>query len=252
MRILLVTIFVLLAVGSLACVCDSPGPVTSLASAEFVAKAKIIKVVPYWKDVSYEEVTIAPMEIFKGQYTTKLFVPHRNSSCAMEVAENSTWLIYANRQSDGMLSFHYCTRSYQVDRVMDTVRYPDVGKIHRLETSLELQLLAYLQKQKLQPANTSGLNSHYYRTLYPSETMPQAQIAIYRLTVEMDLSVSKIETLKSFESQEITSRVARHLQRTPNFINREKKIPQPVVIIVPMVYYPRDKRNINGHIGVFN
>ena len=63
--------------------------------------------------------------------------------------ENSVWLIFAQIDNKGNLSFGYCSGSIQIDKNMISKEYPNAEINRKKSIELKLSVLKFLSSQNL-------------------------------------------------------------------------------------------------------
>ena len=102
---------------SFACSCHTVSQVECFMYSDFVAKVQITKVYPNATRQSETfKIDIEILDLFKGQKVKSIIVYGSSdslyrSSCDMSVSKNSTWMIYARKDTSKVYLLHSCSAS---------------------------------------------------------------------------------------------------------------------------------------------
>ena len=197
-----------------ACSCGTMTVIDRIASAEFIATAKITKLEPDPNDGNFHIASIEISELFKGEPIKQIYIRSTlRSSCAFLPKEGTSLLIYAD-QHRGKLSFGYCSQSRILDEHFPN--HPRAQRNSSKKTAIHLKILRQLKSSDaIQYANapvTVGTPLQIWLENQKPDTLPErcfpdvpyfdstyADIAMYIVTVDSSLTVSDINPVKKLE-----------------------------------------------------
>lgn len=244
MKKTLLVLFLLLSVQTIvACSCVSHPLLHKITLSDFIATAKITKVTPDKDNVDRHDIEIEIIDLYKGDATTHLKVySNLNTSCAFLTAKHSTWLIFASKNEDAILSFGYCSGSKQIDRTF-APSFKRAKKRHQQAVKLELEALKYIQDSGVKISNEFNLTTAFRETCF-NDNETTNTFALYELTIERDLSISNVTTVKALDNTVLNSKL---LQCAQDHIKiyapkRAKGIAKQTKIIVGMYYNALKKK----------
>ncbi len=193
-----------------ACDCVIQKLASAVANADFVATAKIIKVIPDNLNPTYKNVTLELINIYKGERLTTIRVNTEDeTSCSFSLPINSTWLIFAGKNADGTIGFGACSKSEQIDFTYpDSLHYPTAGRNHRRSIQLKLKVLSYLRDAKINPINPYQLYLQVYSEYFlkfKGANVTAGEFAVYQLKVGTDLGIQKIQALKKWKDPKLNT-----------------------------------------------
>ncbi|RZJ83060.1 MAG: hypothetical protein EOO20_23485 [Chryseobacterium sp.] len=206
-NILLFITLVLNSIGVYACSCVNRGLTENFQQSEFVAKAKIIKITPDPKSEIYHDAELELIAVYKGKHLKKIKIASElNSSCAFLPAVNSTWIIFASRWQ-GVLSFGLCSGGLNFSPTFDPAKSPDGGQHYFKSQALKQQALEYLSSNNLLNPNPHSLTAinQSLGTIKGHKNIDE--IAVFKVDLNADLSISEISIVKTFENDVLTKAV---------------------------------------------
>ena len=221
--------------------------IANTAKSDFIATAKVLKVSEDTVNMRYLNIEIEILELFKGPkiQTLKLY-NNSPSSCGLFTPEYTSWLIFASKNKQGVLSFGYCSGSEQLDKKFNPKIYTPEEQVkakahHDEALDFKLEVLRYLRINNINPVNKYNLN-----TFFISDCLKELKefvvnnepFAFYELTVEKDLKVSQIRSIKAFDNEELNLKL-RHCIREGITMWKsatEKSIPEPTNVILGIYY----------------
>jgi hypothetical protein len=183
---------------------------------DFIAVAKITNIDSSLHEQDQRDIEIEIITLYKGIAVTKLKIEnHLNNNCGIYTPVNSTWLIFANKNKEGTLSFDYCSRSVQLDPI--TNPYYDALTKSRLEASISrmLKVLEFLKKYQHSFISKTNILVNESSRLDSSlkDLDEQAyNFAAYELIVEPGQAMHQIKTLKPFQNIVLTKSLEEHLK----------------------------------------
>ena len=245
MKTIFTIFFLLLTYQSFACSCVTMGVVERYGKADFVAKAKILDVKPDPEREEFHVLKVQIVDLFKGNKINTLYLnSDLKSSCAFLTPENTTWLIFANKNSNGELGFGLCSGPQQVDRVFDSSKYPNASKNHQKSLDLKFEVLEYLNSKNIDPKNEFNLPLFLYRSSlkdFKGIDLGKEKFALYEVTVKKNLSIQRIKEIKGFRNKKISKKILQRLKEDLEIGNTDRtEIPKKVKLILPLYYYPED------------
>jgi len=236
MKNILLTILILFSTNLIfACICNSPNITQRIAQSDFVATAKIVKVTPNEIDTIYDNVEIEIIEIYKGETTTKIKTMSYGS-CGFSVSENSIWLIFATKDTNGNLSFGYCSGAKQIDRKFNSTKYPNSKEQYDVRLKSELDLLDFLKDEKITPQNEFNISAmiqpeeHFNSRsfVYSNEsTVTAIRPIIFELTINKDLSIKKVKILQNLKDKTFKEELINYIKENTLIIQKEKLLEIP-------------------------
>ncbi|MGG8495285.1 hypothetical protein ACQY1Q_02610 [Tenacibaculum sp. TC6] len=240
-----------------ACSCGIVPLMDRIPMSDFIATAKILKVSPDKENSNLHNIEIEIIELYKGKATSNLKIYSvLNSSCAFYTPENSKWLIFANKNKNGDLSFGFCSGAKQLDRKFYSDRYPNAEKNHKKSIELKLQVLDYLKRSEIQPSNEFGLRASFSDGClknFKGIEVKNNRFALYELTIENDLSISEVKAIKEFDTESLKLDLLNCVKESVEVYARKKEIeiPNKTRIIIGLYYYPAERSNLS-FIGQFD
>lgn len=212
---------------------------------DFIAVAKITNIDSSLHEQDQRDIEIEIITLYKGSAISKLKIEnHLATMCGIYTPLNSTWLIFANRNQEGTLSFGYCSRSVQLDPTVNP--YFDAPTKSRFDSSMSrmLHVLDFLKEYQNTFTVTTNVmvseNSWRDSSLkgYEEEAY---NFAAYELVSEPRQTVNQIQTLKSFQNKQLTDTIKERLKKAkiyPYPKNTQTDSPQKLLIL--FFFYPKE------------
>lgn len=247
MKKLLLFLLILISIETFGCSCGFTPLLEKYQRSEFIATAKILKVIQDDKNQDYHNIDIELINLYKGASTNKLkIISALNSSCSFLPSENTTWLIFASKDHNGSLSFGFCSGSEQIDRQFDLVKYPNLDAKYKKSIDLKLEALSYLRGSKISSVNKFNLITNDYRIC--SDDLKgfkeKNRFAVYELEVNQDLTIGKIKALKKFNNRKLSKKLTYCLQNNLQInTKRIQTIPEKTKLLLIYFYYLADEKN---------
>ncbi|PNQ75166.1 hypothetical protein C1T31_03250 [Hanstruepera neustonica] len=257
MKNILTILFIICIQQVYACVCRTVPLIDRIESSDFIAKAKILKVTADDENNSFHNIEIEIIDIFKGENLSKLKIYSAlNSSCGFFTPENTTWLIFAKKDENGILSFGYCSGAKQIDRKFNSDRYPNAQKGYSRSIEQKIELLEFIKQKNIDPKNefklqitaTNGCLKEFRGIEVKNEPF-----ALYELTINNDLSIKNIKPLKEFDNSKLKSDLLKCISKSIKVHRKNKQIEieRQTKIIFALYYYPSGE-DYESFIGKFN
>ncbi|MEI6586840.1 MAG: hypothetical protein WCL56_12185 [Sediminibacterium sp.] len=231
---------------SFACECIKDILVHNFQKSAFVAKIKILKVSAPTADGEYQDANIEVLELYKGKKIRTIKIQASlNTDCNLMVDENTDWLVFAQINRSGILQFDLCSGSMQLDRKMNSIDYPNAQTNYIKEINNKIAVLQFFKLKHITDLNEYDLHLKYNERLhdlfkgYEGESQKNA---VYQLTVEKDLSISKIKALKEFDNQKLSKALLAYLKEKAKLNTRNiSAIKKRTKLIVVYYFYPAEK-----------
>ncbi len=225
----------------LACDCMKQNLVDAVSGSEFIATAKIIRIIPDSVNPEYKITTIALIDVYKGEQITTLRIhTSDNTSCQFDLPLQSTWLFFAKKYADGAFGFGSCSSSQQIEIQLDSLQYPMGPRRYRHSIEFKLKVLGYLHNKKINPSNPYDLSTHSERKLFEifkGVNVTDKEFAIYQIKVGKDLGIQNVKALKNWGDVKLSSEFSAFLTTNLNIRGRNKQtnIPKSTKLII--IYY---------------
>jgi hypothetical protein len=231
---------------SFACDCIKDILVHNFQKSAFVAKIKILKVSAPTADGEYQDATIEVLELYKGKKIRTIKIQASlNTDCNLMVDENTVWLVFAQINRSGILQFDLCSGSMQLDRKMNSIDYPNAQTNYIKEINKKIAVLQYFKLKQITDLNEYDLRLKYndrLHDLFKGYEGEGQKNAVYQLTVEKDLSISKIKALKEFDNQKLSKALLAYLKEKTKLNTRNiSAIKKRTQLIVVYYFYPAEK-----------
>ncbi|MDB5120617.1 MAG: hypothetical protein JWN56_1835 [Sphingobacteriales bacterium] len=247
MKKLLLPFLILISIETFGCSCGTTPFLIKYQRSEFIATAKILKVVQDDKNEDYHDIEIELINVYKGIPINKLKIESAlNSSCSFLPPENTTWLIFASKDRKGFLSFGFCSGCEQIDLQFDLVKYSNLNTKYKNSIELKLEALRYLSRSKVSSVNRFSLLTNDYAICSDGLKgfKEKNRFAIYELKVNQDLTISKIKTIKRFNNKELSKKLTSCLENNLKInVNKVKTIQEKTNLVVIYFYYLADEKN---------
>lgn len=245
MKLLFTILLSVIALKSYSCRCISRALQDNFNSAEFVAAAKIIEITADTLNSDYHIVEIEMVNLYKGEKLDRLRIHSMlNSSCAFYTEKNSTWLIFAST-FNGILSFHYCSGSVQLDQKFDEIEYPGLTAKYKSDVAFKLSVLNWLKENKIDIQNNYQIQVER-STKRISELKGykggNRDFAIVEYSLEADFTLKKVKLIKKFKNK----RLSRALKNASAdgfkaYHKTLKEIPKPTKLYAIYYFYPEER-----------
>lgn len=235
--------FMLFSAESYACSCGHELIVNRVAKADFVANITILKVSTIDTLEDYHQLDIEINELFKGSDRNSILVhSFLRSSCAFLPNEGTTWLVFATEYNN-KVSFGYCSGSKQVTKNR-WAGHSKANSSHFRSVSIKLEFLDFVKKSGIILKNDFKLDLSLKEKKegelkgWPGE---ESEFALFEVSVNEDLKITKIARLKGFQNRRLTRLVKNRLKRSKNaFKWKVSSIKTPTTIHLAFFYYPSE------------
>ncbi len=219
-----------------ACSCIPMNLNERISSSDFIVKAKIKKIWIDNRDKYLHNIEIEILDLYKGVATKKLKIySAQMTSCSFFTPQNTTWLIFASKDKDGILKFGYCSGSQNIEK--------NPNSIER-----KIKVLKYLKTEKINLNSKNDIafviNSDSLKK-FNGLTESKNNFALYEIVLNKDLSIKSVKPIKEFQTNEINNEILDILKTKSKVYarNRESAISEEEKIIIPLFYYPKEKNN---------
>lgn len=238
--------FLLIANYTFSCECSIVKLIDRYQKSDFIAKVKVTKVSEYNDKNYYQNAEIEIIDLFKGSKINNIKISSNlRSSCGLYVPENSIWLIFAQIDSKGNLSFGYCSGSIQIDKNMISKEYPNAEKNRKNSIERKLSVLKFLSSQNTENTNEYDLKLTYSKACendFKGYEVQKIKFAVYEITIEKDLTISKIEPLQEFDNKQLSEEILKCMKENLKVDNRKiSGIPNTTKIEKILYYYEAEK-----------
>jgi hypothetical protein len=228
----------------IACVCVSNTLLNDFQHSDFVAKVKVLKVSEATSDGEFQDATIEVLELYKGNIITKIKInASLRTDCNLIVPENSTWLVFANTNQSGFLSFGLCSGSMHLDRKINSNDYPNLETNWINKINQQISVLQFFAAKHINQPNEFDLRlNKQLRGLFEGYEGEVRSNAVFQLTVEKNLSISKIKALKEFDNQQLSKELLKYLKKNIKISSKNNSgINKRTQLIVVYYFYPAEK-----------
>ena len=228
------------------CQCMSTKLIDRYQKSEFIAKVKVTKVSEYNAENYYQNAEIEIINLFKGSKINNIKISNNlRSSCGLYVPENSVWLIFAQIDNNGNLSFGYCSGSKQIDKSMISKEYPNAEKNRKKSIELKLSVLKFLSSQNIEYTNEYNLRLTYSKACendFKGYELQKTKFAVYEITIEKDLTISTIKPLQEFDNKQLSEEILKCMKENLKVDNRKIfEIDNQTKVGMIFYYYEADK-----------
>lgn len=239
---ILVCLFVLVYTSSFGCRCSTNTTLEYYRGADFVATARIVTIQPDSQNQRYHDITIDIITLYKGEPIDSLKITSiLNSSCAFYTPEGSTWLIYASKDSNGVLSFGSCSGSLQLDRQFDETKYAGLTRNYAERIRLKEETLNYLKAHKDVANNPYKLTVNYTDdciNIFKGFQVTN-RMAIYEVKVSANFAIKNIQVPRSFNNKDLSARIIDCLKQNLRISSKElPELPKDTSLLLIYYYYP--------------
>jgi hypothetical protein len=212
---------------------------------DFIAVAKITNIDSSLHEQDQRDIEIEIITLYKGIAVTKLKIDnHVKTMCGIYTPLNSTWLIFANRNQEGTLSFGYCSRSVQLDPTANP--YFDALAKSRFDSFMSrmLHVLDFLKEYQNTFTVTTNVmvseNSWRDSSLKGYEEQAY-NFAAYELVSEPGQTVNQIQTLKSFQNKQLTDTIKERLKKAKIYTYpKNAKADSPQKLLILFFFYAKE------------
>ena len=230
---------------SFACDCVEDILVHRVQNSDFIAKIKVLKVSEPTEDGEYQDAEIEVLELYKGnKITTIKIYSQLSTDCNLIVPENTTWLVFAQINRSGFLQFGLCSGSMQLDRKMNSRDYPNAETNWIKSINQKISVLQYFKSKHIEHPNEYNLQLKSIVPLgdlfkgYEGENIKNA---VYQLTIEKNLFISKIKAIKEFDNQKLSNALLQYLKENKKVDTRKfSGIKKRTQLIVVYYFYPAE------------
>ena len=236
MKTLIVIFSLFISNSVFACSCASMNLNERISSSDFIAKAKIKKIWIDNKDKYLHNIEIEILDLYKGIATRKLKIySAQMTSCSFFTPQNTTWLIFASKDKDGILKFGYCSGYQNIEK--------NPNSIER-----KIKVLKYLKAEKINLNSKNDIafviNSEFLKK-FNGLTESKNNFALYEIVINKDLTIKSVKPIKEFQSNEMNTEIISILKNQSKVYakNRESTISEEQKIIVPLFYYAKEKND---------
>ena len=243
MRACILIALCLISTASFACSCASATLLEHFQHSDFVAKVKVLKVSEATADGEFQDATIEVLELYKGNKITTIKINARlNTSCNLIVPENSTWLVFANTNQAGFLAFGLCSGSMYLDRKINSIDYPNFETNWINEINQKISVLQFFAAKHINQPNEFDLRlNRQLRGLFEGYEGEVRSNTVFQLTVEKNLSISKIKVLKEFDNQQLSKELLKYLKGNIKISSKNNSgINKRTQLIVVYYFYPAE------------
>ena len=245
MKLFLITIFLISFSTVSACDCVVSTFDRHYQHSDFIAVAKITNIDSSLHEQDQRDIEIEIITLYKGIAVTKLKIDnHVKTICGIYTPLNSTWLIFANRNQEGTLSFGYCSRSVQLDPTANP--YFDALTKSRFDSSMSrmLHVLDFLKEYQNTFTVTTNVmvseNSWRDSSLKGYEEQAY-NFAAYELVSEPGQTVNQIQTLKSFQNKQLTDTIKERLKKAKIYTYpKNAKADSPQKLLILFFFYAKE------------
>lgn len=228
----------------LACECIPLSFEYNYQSSDFIAIAKILSVSD--DNSKCQKVEIEIIHLYKGEYINTLReVSAKKYMCATYTPPNTTWLIYANYNVDGIAVIGECSASFQIEDIAYDPQYPNYKKNMDAKFQNTKDALAFLKKKKLNSINEFGLKIDMSKTCIPNlkaVDFKTKNFVVFEVTVAKNLEIKKVKYLKAFDNKDFSKKL---LDCFNNSVSVRKQIGQEIPykskVVIIYFYYPSEE-----------
>lgn len=238
------------------CGCAITKLIDRFHKSEFIAKVKVKKVSVYNAESYYQNAEIEIIDLYKGSKINNIKISSNlRSSCGLYVPENSVWLIFAQKDNNGNISFGYCSGSIQIDKNMSSEKYPNAEKNRKKSIERKLSVLNFLTAKNIQNENQYNLRLYYSKECndnFKGYEVNKSKFALYEITIEKNLRISNIKSLQEFDNKKLSEKIMKCMNENLKVDNRKIfEIPNSSKIIMIYYYYEAENEDMS-FIGEFD
>jgi len=235
---------------SIACSCITAPMIESYETADFVARVKILKVIPNPNNTENHLLTIEILELFKGDSTSKIILNSRlNTSCAFMVNAQTEWILFAHKNSKNELIFGMCNKYFEINRIpisKYSIENQRLFSNYTNSLNRQLTMLRLLKSKKIDPINEYNLNIYIpkeFQEQLRGYSLPQASVALYKISVNTDLTIHSIIAIQPFLNKKLRRKMEKLIVQEMKIKNRNKtltELPNPTELILGFYYYGQE------------
>ncbi len=245
MKLFLITIFLISFSALSACDCVVFPFDQHYQQSDFIAVAKIINIDSSLHEQDQRDIEIEIITLYKGIAITKLKIDnHLKTMCGIYTPLNSTWLIFANKNKEGVFSFGDCSRSVQLNPIANP--YFDALSKSRFEASISrmLHVLDFLKEHQNTFTVTTNvmISENSWRDSSLKGYEEQAyNFAAYELVFEPGQTINQIQTLKSFQNKQLTDTIKERLKKAKIYpYPKNAKADSPQKLLILFFFYAKE------------
>ena len=238
-----------------ACSCMPQKLIDRYANADFVATVDVLGITQDSVASNYLNVQYQLVNLYKGNINTSIKIRTNKSMCNVYTPKNTKWLIFANKDMNGILSFGYCSGIKQLDKEFNSFKYPEnVKKNYQSSLDLKLELLKYLKENSIAFNNKysiyTDIPNNALKTLKKFGIVNE-KFALFELMVNDDLTIRNVNILKDFDNEKLNNILPTFIKKNLNLSMSQgvDKIPKPTKIIIPIYHY-NSKKEKSGYFGL--
>lgn len=230
---------------SSACTCMFPNLIKSLATDEFAAIIKVNKVRSDTSDPHYDILSIQIIEQFKGRDTSEISVwAGGDANCGLSIPKNSTWLVFAERDHTGRLSFNLCSLHMRLDSLSNPIEK------RQQSINRKLEVLRFLKKNNITVdiPYELGFSDDSCLNIFKGMEKTKDGFAVFRLQVSKEKLVTSVQPVKEFSTPDFTDKLSGCLTKRMKLRSGrypKGELPSSTGFILVLFYYPPE----NGYQG---
>ncbi|WP_298248345.1 hypothetical protein [uncultured Christiangramia sp.] len=247
MKLFITLIITLISFNIYACECALRSTMEKTESSDFVGRVKINQIERDSINPEYLNLTVEVLDIFKGNFNNDLKILTDKSMCNIYTPKGTEWLVYASFDKNDNLSFGYCSGSIQIDRDLNSDKYPNAEKNYKKSIKRKLELLKFLNQKNIISKSNSSISSILSSDCLNSIKGYEAKVAefaVYEVSINKDLTVEKIKQIKKFSNSQLNSQVDNCIKNI-NFRKRNERenLKEKTKKIIPIFYYEKEQDN---------
>ncbi|MGY4384174.1 hypothetical protein ACVWYN_001200 [Pedobacter sp. UYP24] len=254
-KLLLFLVIILAANAAYPCVCATGTIKSNFTRSQFVATAKILKLTPDPINKNFHDAEIEVINLYKGERLTKIkILSLMNTSCRFLSTENSIWNIFATSRK-GVLSFGSCSGSWEFDNEIDTIQNSKGAKNYAKSMALDqesIEVVKFLSSYQISNYNPSFLNVYNDELNSIKGYKSTTTIAIFNVTINPDLSIAKVESIKKFKNTALNKVVIKSMKKNLKVKTPEGKPDNKLKRLLVFCYYYLSQSTKEGSLGLMN
>lgn len=240
---------ILISKGAFSCRCATATLIEKYQRSDFVATIKILKHTKDENNANYCDIKFELVKLYKGESTSNLKIECTlNNSCSFIPPDNTTWLVFAPKNKNGILYFDYCSGNEQIDRTFDLIKYPGLDVMHKKSIEVKFELLDFIKENKITVENKFGLSVFDFKMDYNNLNgfNEENRVSIYELHINKDLSIRRIRILKRFKNRVLSKKLTDSMQKNLKIsLGKVDSIPEKTRLIVAYFHYLTNKESTN-------